>query len=614
MCGVLFTFNPELEAQELERKCRESSARIMHRGPDDNGLEVQSPWAVGHRRLAILDLAGSRQPMCDPTARYWLSYNGELYNFRDLRTALEPNWTFRHRGDTEVVLAGLIHEGESFLRRMEGMWALALWDRESATLLLARDRMGKKPLYYQHARRAFACASELRALRSLAVAKWQEDPDSTADYFRFGYPLPGTTAYAGVREVLPGHVLRWHPDQGVKEQSYWRLVTGGYSGTLAQAASQMREKLIQAVKRRLVSDVEVGAFLSGGVDSSLVVGILGKELNVHPKTFTIGFTESSFDERPYAQRVAEHFGTDHFERVLERWSSETLIRLMLDHVGQPFADSSLLATAEVSAVAAEQVKVSMSGDGGDELFSGYQRYQARVLLRWYTRLPRQLRGNVDKLIRALPEPMAHHSGSLLKKAHLFLDAAARETESRSYTAPPIYPETELAQLLPDLAPRGHTPPGLPQECRLDHVTEMMTMDALVYLPQDILVKVDRASMAHSLEARAPFLDREVVELAFALPRRWHRRGLRGKRLLGQAFPSLLPSWLWRRRKQGFSVPVHAWFRKELGDKLLTLIQGYDSPLNGPHVEKMLHDHRHGRRDHGMRLWGIYAYLIWRAHD
>ncbi len=610
MCGLIFAYRPETAEEELRTKARRALQRIVHRGPDDEGLLIEPPVAVGHRRLAIIDLAASRQPMTDSSGRFVLTYNGEVYNYRELRTALEPHWTFLTSGDTEVVLAGLAVHGEEFFSRMEGMWALAFWDRQQRNLLLSRDRMGKKPLYYQATADAISCASELPALATLADAPWQEDLDSSADYLRYGYYLPGCTAYQGVREVLPGHVLHWRPGKQPQQTAYWQLTIGGYSGSKAQAREQLHDALVNAVRRRLVADVEIGAFLSGGVDSSLIVSILAKKLSVHPKTFTIGFTEASFDERTYASQVAQACQTDHYEEVLHGWDRAVLERLLHDHVGQPFMDASLLPTAMVSRLAARHVKVALSGDGGDELFSGYQRYQARALLRWYTRLPRMLRANVERLVRAIPEPMAHHSRSLLKKAHLFLDIVQRKGSESPYVAPVFYSHFALRELAPELAARGHPAPNIPVECRRDDMLEMMAADALVYLPQDILAKVDRASMAHSLESRAPFLDREVVELAFSLPRTWHRRGISGKRMLSETFTDLLPTTIWNRRKQGFGVPLHDWFRGTLGDELRALLEDTTTPFDKRVALDMLAAHRSGRRDQGYRLWGIFVYLTW----
>ncbi len=612
MCGIGFLFDPALAPETRAEMMEGCLARQIHRGPDAGGAAHAGDATVGHRRLSIVDLGGSAQPMWCPAGRYVLSFNGEIYNYKALRERLTPAWDFRTEGDTEVLLAGLLVEGTAFLQRMEGMWAFVLYDNAERSALLARDRMGKKPLYYEAASRRMCCASELPALRMLAAGPWQEDLRSTSDYFSYGFYLPGFTAYRAVREVLPGHWLSWRAGQGVERHvPYWSLQIGMQPRTQDAAIQQLRQLLVQAVERRLVADVEVGAFLSGGVDSSLVCGIVRHELQQPLKSFTIGFSDPGFDERSYAREAARTFSTDHHEEVLTDWNECQLEKLVLAHVGQPFADSSLLPTWLASHAAARHVKVALSGDGADELFSGYQRYQARVLWRWYMRLPRVVRTSVEKAVRQLPEPMAHHSRSLLKKAHLFVGAAqAMQEDAGPYVAPRICSVAQLRSLAPGLG-QGHTPPGLPEVAELDDIQRMMFADALIYLPQDILLKVDRASMAASLESRAPFLDREVVELAFSIPGTWHRGGFYGKRMLRQVFSGLLPDRIWKRRKQGFSTPVYEWFRGELGVRLEAEIDSDPGPLNPVMIRHMLAEHRAARRDYAAQLWMVTAYLLWR---
>ncbi len=611
MCGIALLFDKHLSDDELRGRMQAALFAQQHRGPDDQGIWQSEGICVGHRRLSIIDQAGSKQPMVSADGRYALSFNGEIYNYQELRPDLEDKWPFQTHGDTEVLLAGLVLCGPAFIDRMEGMWAFALWDNQEQRLLLCRDRMGKKPLYYQTDGSFLACASELPALRRLVGQAWVEDMDATADFLRHGYYLPGTTAYQSVKELLPGHLLAWSPGKHCPEQPYWSLRIGSFPGSQEDAAAELRMRLIRAVRRRMVADVEVGAFLSGGVDSSLVVSIMCAELGVRPKTFTIGFQERSYDEREFAGQIAAQRGTDHHVKVLESWDRAHLTSLILNNVGQPFADSSILPTSMVSQLAASKVKVALSGDGGDELFSGYQRYQARAILRWYLRLPKPLRSGAEKLIRALPEPMAHHSRSLIKKAHLFQDIVSRIEDETPYFAPVLYAKEHYRRLFPELAERGKALPPLPV-ANTDDIQRMMAADALIYLPQDILVKVDRASMCWALEARAPFLDRDVVELAFSLPCSWHRSALSGKQMLKLACGDLLPANIWTRRKQGFGVPIHDWFRKELGHELEELLAKDSGPLNRAEVLALLEQHRQGLRDHGYRLWSLYIYLLWKS--
>jgi asparagine synthase (glutamine-hydrolysing) len=612
MCGIAFAFRPDLEAGALAGAMARALALIGHRGPDGSGQTGQPPWCLGNRRLAIIDVPGSHQPMADESGRYHLSYNGELYNYQQLRSQLQEHWQFRTHGDTEVVLAGLVVYGTEFLKLMEGMWALALWDGSARELLLVRDRMGQRPLYYQADGHACACASELPALRPLSWFDWREDPAGTADYLRYGYYLPGRTAYKHVREVLPGHWLRWAPGRETIQRAYWSLSSGGFRGSRDQACHLLKEGLVQSVRRRLVSDVEVGALLSGGVDSSLVVSMVTRRLQRPIRTFTMGFDDPTYDERRFARRLAASIGSTHLDERLTLAEGDASLDAVLKHVGQPFADGSILPTALVCRLAARHVKVALSGDGGDELFGGYQRYLARSLLRWYTRLPGMLREQVRRAIQAFPEPCAHHSASLLKKAHLFIDVADRMAAETPYVAPTYYSLAELQRLAPDIWRKGHEPPHLPETTRLDDVQRMMAADALVYLPQDILAKVDRAGMAFSLEVRSPFLDRRVVELAFSLPRRWHRWGLVGKRMLRDTFEDLLPPWVWRRRKHGFGIPVHQWFRKGLQARLVDLLDHTVHPLDPRFVKHLVAAHLSGRRDHGQRLWQLFVYLRWLA--
>ena len=611
MCGLIFQYHGAAQAPASVREHMAGALQALaHRGPDEQQMIALGPAILGHVRLSIIDLAASHQPMITADGRYALVFNGEIYNYRELRQTLAGRWQFRTEGDTETLLAGLVLEGEAFLPRLEGMWAFAFWDNETRTTLLSRDRMGKKPLYYTMSKTGLACASELPALRKLLDTAWAEDLDSIADYFRYGYCLPGYTAWQNVFEVRPGSWLRWSPGREIEQRSYWSIPFPG-NGPHA-SDEELIEAMRQAVRKRLIADVEVGAFLSGGIDSSLVCALAQPELVRPIRTYTIGFAEEAYDERPYAELVARHIGTQHHAEVLAEWDEGRLEALLRDHVGQPFADSSMLPTALVSQAAARDVKVALSGDGADELFGGYQRYQARMILRWYMRLPKALRRLTETAVRALPEPMAHHSRSVLKKAHLFVDVAQRQQDETPYVAPVMFRSEQFAALFPDLAGRGHRPPELLEETRLEDLQSMLFADALVYLPQDILLKVDRASMAYGLETRAPFLDHKVVELAFSRPVRQHLALGDGKRWLKSAFHDRLPDGIWGRRKQGFAVPVNEWFRGSLGESLFDKLQTQAGPINRVEGLSYLEEHQRQGRDHGYRLWMMHAYLAFQS--
>ncbi len=609
MCGLTFLLRPDGTADAAQRRTELSLAALSHRGPDGQAiLRVGDCW-LGHVRLAIIDLAASTQPMSDASGRWHLVFNGEIYNYRELRHELTERWVFRTQGDTEVLLAGLSLYGPAFLSRLRGMWAACWYDLHTEQILLTRDRMGKKPLYYTRQGAALAAASELPALRHLSAQPWQQDVDSSADYFRYGYTLPGHTFYEDVHELLPGHYLLQQGSQCAPMTPYWQAATQVFQGSHADALQVGRELFDQALHRRMVADVEVGAFLSGGVDSSLVVSSLRR---LYPqqtlKTFTIGFDDPSHDERAYARLLATQAQTEHIEAVLQEPGPEELQYLIRQHLGQPFSDSSILPTQLVSRLAAGHVKVALSGDGGDELFCGYERYFARQFMRWYTRLPQALQRTLPLVLRSLPEPRQHHSRSLLKKAHLFLQAAHRLRSETPYYAPRFYTDGEIAALWSGLEKRGHPPIGLPEVSHLDDLGRMMWADCAIYLPQDILTKVDRASMSASLETRAPFLDADLVDFALSLPSAWQHGFRQGKRFLQQAFHDRLPNTIWQRRKQGFASPVHRWMNSQHLPKLLALAA--HTPLDGPFLQQMAEEHRQGRRDHGYRLWLIYVYLLW----
>lgn len=612
MCGLAFLLQEHCDEDSLRARGMESMSLLRHRGPDANGLIAGQGFVAAHTRLSIVDLVGGQQPAQAADGRYTLVYNGEIYNFKELRAALADQWHFRDASDTEVLLAGLIAEGERFIPRLDGMWAFAFFDSIHQTLLLSRDRFGKKPLYYKAWERGFACASELPALRALIPDHaWEEDPDSVADYFRFGYPMPGRTFFRDVHEVLPGHLLVRDKSGRLQQTRYWMPSTEPYHGTRADAVVEIREKLAAAVLRRqLAADVEVGAFLSGGVDSTIVCALAQASGIGRLRTFSAGFSEPTFDERHHAARAAHAIGSLHCAQEMDAEAARKFAATIPARLGQPFGDASMVPTALVARLASNHVKVALSGDGADEVFGGYARYAGRMIAQQYRSLPRVIRRGFGRGVRAFPEPISHHSGSLLKKAHLFL-ALADEPPER-YVAPVLASEAVLARVVPGLQGSGHALPTAPWARDADEVRHMMLMDWLVYLPQDILAKVDRATMAASLEARCPFLDRELVELAVRLPRAWHYHGLRGKRLLRDAMRGLVPDFVWSRRKQGFSAPVGHWFRAGLGDDLLELLDDGDTGMVvASEAKQLLDQHRAGLSDHSQPLWLVYGYLMWR---
>jgi asparagine synthase (glutamine-hydrolysing) len=612
MCGVAFLLDEGLPAPLRAARVREAVGRLRHRGPDESGVLQGNAFTAGQTRLAIVDLAGGHQPLRDPDARWTLVFNGEIYNYRELRKAMSGRWNFRDSGDTEVLLAGLILEGERFIERLDGMWAFVLHDAATGQLLLSRDRFGKKPLYYRSHGTAFACASELPALSALLPEMGHtEDAAGIADYFRYGYTLPGRTCLPGVYEILPAHTTSRSADGRLVSTRYWSPSTEPWQGSFERAAEEVRERLAVAVTRRqLAADVEVGAFLSGGVDSTVVCALAQNSGFGRLRTFTAGFAEPTYDERGPAARAAAELDTMHVAAELSPDAAARLAAELPARIGQPFGDASLVPSAMVAALAAKSVKVVLTGDGGDEVFGGYARYAGRLLRQRYRHLPKLLRTTLEGAILATPEPVAHHSGSLLKRAHLFV-ALAREAPG-TYVAPPAIHADILARLVPDLG-LGNPLPETPWPADEDELRHMMLMDWLVWLPQDILAKVDRATMMSSVEARSPFLDRDLVEFVIRLPWRWHFSGHRGKRLLHAAMRGHAPDFIWARRKQGFASPVAHWMRGGLGDELLALSHDGDVGAVDPHgIRALLAEHRAGGVDHAQPLWLVYAYLRWRA--
>lgn len=613
MCGFSFLYNSNCGPAQLEALCRASIDVMNRRGPDGSGLDVFENVCLGHSRLSIVGLTDSSQPMRSPDDRYSLTYNGEIYNFRELRSHLSEQWDFSTTGDTEVLLAGLVIEGERFLSRMEGMWAFAFWDSRLQRLLLSRDRMGKKPLFYFHSTDRLGAASELPSLSKLANEKWQEDLDTTADYFRYGYSLPGTTFFKNVSELPPGCNLNWCPGEEASVHRYWHPKITRYQGTYRNAVEDLTGRLTDAVSRRLVADVKVGTFLSGGVDSSVVTAIASRLTEGQIQSFTIGFSDSTYDESVFAKRTAEHLGIKNHKALVDNIRFEAFEEVLLERVGQPFHDSSLVPTSVVSELASSHVKVALSGDGADELFGGYQRYRARKILNIYMSIPGAARKGMRALVERLPEPDSHHSRSILKKLHLFMNVVDRREAEDPYLAPCFFSQDHYCELFPGLINKGHQFERPWSESEdLPDIKEMMLSDTFVYLPQDILTKVDRASMHSSLEARAPFLDSAVVELALSLPVEWTHGWGYSKRIIRDGFLSHLPKEVWKRNKQGFAVPISRWFREELGERLEHLLKISSlTIINLKDIRNLLSSHRQGKADYGYRLWLVYVYLLWR---
>jgi asparagine synthase (glutamine-hydrolysing) len=557
MCGIAGFLDPRagLDAQAATARVAAMAAAVGHRGPDDAGAWVDpaAGVALGHRRLAIIDLsAAGHQPMVSASGRSVIVLNGEIYNYAELREELRAPW--RGASDTEVLLEAIEAWGlERALERARGMFALALWDRERRELALARDRLGEKPLYYGRAGAAFLFASELKALRAHPGFAARVDRSAVAQFFRYGYVAGANAIYEGVRKLPPGTFLRAVADG--EPTPYWSFRAVAEATPLAvsgrEAADLLEAELRGAVRAQMVADVPLGAFLSGGVDSSTVVALMQAQSSRPVRTFTIGFREAAFDEAPHARAVAAHLGTDHTEvHVTPREARDVIPRLPAIY-DEPFADSSQIPTVLVAGIARRAVTVSLSGDGGDELFAGYPRYRlASRLWRLLAPVPRPARRAAARALALLPD--AHPRLRAVRELIVQPDADHLYAQLMSTWRRPgeVVAAAEAPAVLP-LAPAAFA--------RTDPTERGQFADTLQYLPDDILVKVDRAAMAVSLETRVPLLDPGVVALAWRLPRAVKA----GKRVLQDVLARHVPRRLFERPKMGFGVPIGDWIRGPL---------------------------------------------------
>src|SRR5579875_3251609 len=593
------------------------NAALWHRGPDGGGIHLDGPAALAARRLAIIDLAGGDQPMLTADGELCVVQNGEILNHLELRAELERQGVrFRTRCDTEVLLHLYRREGPGFVSRLRGMFALALWDRGAGRLLLARDRFGIKPLYYAVGSGRLSFASELKALLRQPELSREVDGDALHAYLAFNSIPAPLTIFRAVRKLPPGHLVSCEAAV-VKLSRFARPAPAPAERVrrepAAALAEELRARLQDSVRAHLLADVPVGVLLSGGVDSSLLTALAAR-LSSHPvATFSIGFRERSFDELELARRVARRYGTDHHELIVAPQVAELLPRLVAAF-DEPFADSSALPTYLVSQLAAGHVKVVLSGEGGDELFGGYETYSADQLARWVGPLAARLAPLVERL------PSSDGRVSLEYRAKRFARAAALPPLERHHGWKEIFSAAQRNELLTPAWRRASADPlhgwrarfaeteGAPLLARLQDV------DLGLYLADDLLVKTDRMSMAHSLEARVPYLDPVVAELALALPSALKVRGLSKKRLLRRAAEPLIPREIIHARKRGFSIPAAAWLRGELQPLARELLapgriraQGYFEPAA---VTRLLDEHVARRQDHSRQLWGLICFTLW----
>ncbi|PYO51137.1 MAG: asparagine synthase (glutamine-hydrolyzing) [Gemmatimonadetes bacterium] len=622
MCGITGFWKHPGESMEVMTQWGDAmNDTLRHRGPDDGGLWADDKAGVvlASRRLAILDLSpAGHQPMTSHRGRYVLAYNGEIYNFLEIRRDLEREGEYCvSNSDTEVLLEACALWGiEPALSRLNGMFSFALWDTKEHTLTLVRDRLGVKPLYYGWTHNTFLFGSELKALHSFPDFTGTVDRSSVALFLRLGYVPAPYSIYENIYKLPPGHLLTISaPRQHTSPRSYWcarRMAEAGvqnrFRGDIHEAADEMELLLRDSVRLRMLADVPVGAFLSGGIDSSLIAAMMQAQTTSTVKTFTIGFTEASHNEADYAKEIAEHLGSEHTDVCLSPKDAQDIIPLLPGIYDEPFADPSQIPTFLVAQLARQSVTVSLSGDGGDELFGGYREYVLGTQ-RW--RRLRRLSPIVRSLIREGAKGIGLLGVGRLRKIEQLLDVTTPEAMHQYHLSQWMWP----ADLVP--AAGEHLTPFTDPTLYADALTDterMMYMDLVTYLPEDILTKLDRASMAVSLEARVPLLDYRLVEFAWQLPLDFKLHRGRGKRILRSILTRYVPPRLFERPKMGFGLPLGQWLRgplrpwvEELLDPTKLRQQGVFNPM--PVCQAWM-EHLHGTQNRAIELWGILMFQAW----
>ncbi|MBI2881706.1 MAG: asparagine synthase (glutamine-hydrolyzing) [Candidatus Tectomicrobia bacterium] len=631
MCGICGKLVFGRSAEEVTQPLLEAMSGCMaHRGPDGDGVLVRRypglSVGLGHRRLSIIDLseAGS-QPMPNEDGTVWVLFNGEIYNFQELRPGLEAKGhRFRSRTDTEVIVHLYEECGESFVEHLRGMFAVAVWDEPRGRLVLARDRLGQKPLFYSESGGRFWFASELNALL--------EDPDldrelnlgAVADFLTVAYIPAPASIFRSVRKLPPAHLLLWEKGR-CRIERYWSVRREPkWIAPEEEYAEGIRERVEECTRLRLISDVPLGALLSGGIDSSVVVATMARLMDAPVKTFSIGFEVEVFNELQFAREVARRFGTDHHEFIVRPNAVEVLPRLVW-HFGEPFGDSSALPTYYLAEMTRRHVTVALNGDAGDEAFGGYERYVATGLGVRLDRLPAALRRTARAVLRALLGNPLHEKG-WRRRLRRFSDTLPLPPQERYFRWLSILQkdtrDSLLSEALRESADGDHPLSAGYQRVRdvlgiRDPVERVMALDLETYLPGDLLVKMDITTMAHSLEARSPFLDHKFVEMAASIPTRMKIRRGRTKYILRRAFEGIVPERILGRGKMGFGVPLARWFRGELRPYAREILLDPAALRRGYFREEglrsLLDDHAAGREDHGFLIWNLLVLELWHRH-
>ncbi len=622
MCGITGKLYFDCAHPVDAKLIRQMNSILRHRGPDDEGIWTNGPIGLGHCRLAIIDLSPTgHQPMCNEDGSIWITFNGEIYNHLDLRADLERRGHhYRGTSDTETIIHLYEEYGRDCVKRLRGMFAFALWDSQQWCLLLARDRFGQKPLLYAETAEGLTFASEFKALLQDPAVSREINEIALHHYLTYGYVPAPLTAFRQIRKLPPASILFWK-DGHISIERYWTL---RYTPKLELGEEELAERLLtllrEATRMRLMSEVPLGAFLSGGIDSSAIVALMAEVMDEPVKTFSIGFDNQSFNELHYARQVAERYATDHHEFIVTPDALAVLPELVWAY-GEPYADSSALPAYYVAKMTRPYVTVALNGDGGDEAFAGYDRYLAVKLAAYYERLPLWLRQKlVAPLARRLPEATSRKAilrrfkhfvlatnASPVRRYARWLTLMSNEDKCNLYTPEWRARMAELDSL--ELLEQAFSLAD-----STDFLSRILSADVHTYLPDDLLVKMDIATMIHSLETRSPFLDHRLAEFAARLPSHYKLRGRTGKYILRHALRSHLPDSILHRDKQGFAVPIGHWFRYDLRqvvyDVLLdpkTLARGI---LDGEKMRTLLDEHVSGRVNHRHRIWELLMLELW----
>jgi len=616
ICGVYSFDKSHVDKNLLRQMC----TVIKHRGPDDEGIFLDDYIGLGMCRLSIIDLETGHQPIHNEDESIWIAFNGEIYNYKELRQFLEQkNHRFYTLSDTEVIIHLYEEFGDDCVTMLNGMFAFAIWDANKKKLVLARDRIGIKPLHYIILNNKLLFGSEIKSILQDADVKREVNLKALHHFLAFEYVPAPETMFKGIKKLLPGHMLIYEKGN-VSLKKYWDLkFTNHNKQPIAYYSDQIYELLKKTVERRLISDVPLGAFLSGGIDSSSIVGLMTELMDEPVKTFSIGFEEQSYNELKYARIIAEHFETEHYEEIIAP-DAVNLVNKIIHYLDEPFADVSVFPTYLVSELARKHVTVVLSGDGGDEQFAGYDWYVASKLDEYYRKAPVVLKNGITKIIQKLPS--SSQKKGFVNILQRFVEGSSLPVDGRHIRWQYFITDKERGYLYTkNLNNESHNLNSFDvinnyylRDNTNDKLSKEQYVDIKMYLPDDILVKVDRMSMANSLEARVPFLDHEFVEFLATIPSDLKLHGLTTKYILKKTMSRLLPKEIIYREKRGFSIPMKNWLRDELRNLTLEVLSEKKVKENGyfkyDYVNKIMQQHLEGKRNNAHQLWALMTFELW----